>query len=111
MKANKVKISLRALAMPVATTVCFLLFVYIVRATHVSNQETWEAMRRNAEINAAARKQTAIDIQTLVGKKIVSISGTDKPCVITCEDGSAITFDCAKYSLKVKFTKPSDEAP
>lgn len=67
-------------------------------------------VRRDAERTQAQRQvvrdKINVDMQSIVGKRVVDISGPEKPVCITMDDGTQVVFDCHKYQMKVKVSKP-----
>ena len=53
-----------------------------------------------------ARDRLDANMQSIVGKTVVDISGPEKPVCITVDDGTQVMFDCHKYSIKVEVLEP-----
>jgi hypothetical protein len=62
-------------------------------------------VRRDAG-RTQAQRQVVRDMKSIVGKRVVDISGPEKPVCITMDDGTQVVFDCHKYQMKVKVSKP-----
>lgn len=86
-------------------TIILLCIAWSIGCADLRRQAEESQARRQAE-----RDQRDADMQSLVGKKVVDISGPERPCVITFEDGSTISFGCIKYSLIIDVTKHTNES-
>lgn len=52
----------------------------------------------------AQTRHNEMAVKSLIGKRIVDISGVDKPIVITVEGGGRLAITCHKYQLEIKTT-------
>lgn len=71
-------------------------------------------LRKQAEktqaLRQAHRDKTYDDLQSLVGKTIVSVDGPEKPLVVTLDDGRMLTVDATKYALRITVIQNPDDA-
>lgn len=66
-----------------------------------------EAIKEKQAADRKAKEEKMEALESLFGKKIITVSGVDKPIVIHVEGGGRFEIDCHPYELETTI-KPAE---
>lgn len=104
MKSERHQIKTLEVFLIVLVSLCIILSSFLIFSI---GKHIYTAKEREAEERRQREIQES-NMQSLIGKRVISISGLEKPIVIAFEGGGEIKVDCYKYPIHVNYT-PSVE--